>query len=115
MGIEIEAQDHNEVTQIRTRELQQENTEKLEQIIPIVETLDEVSLPTIENNTEQIKNMVVNNIENQTDLNEIANILNNITKGITELKKSNTRIANAVKKNTERIDELYKKYGELNG
>jgi len=115
MGVEIEIQTHEEVAQLRTREIQQENTQKLEQIIPTVEAIDSVDLPTIEQNTNQIKNMVFNNIDQQTDLDEIADMLNTISKGIVEIKKSNTRITNAIKKNTERIDELYKKYGELDG
>lgn len=118
MGIEIEAQDHTEVMQVRSRELQLENTEKLEQIIPVVQTIDEVDLQAMESNTNDIKDMIVTNIDNQTDLDKINEQLNRLTKGMTELKKANTRLTNSVKDLSETMQDFINnvnKIGDTNG
>lgn len=115
MGVHIEAQHNEEVIQIRSRELQLENTEKLEQIIPVVETIDEVDLPTIESNTHEIKDMLINNIDNQANLDDILDAINLSVKGITELKKANTRLSNTVKEMGKQIEELSKKFGDIDG
>ena len=112
MGVEIEAQDNAELMHIRSRELQLENTEKLEQIIPIVETISDVDLQNIESNTNDIKDMIITNIDNQTDLDKIADVLEKTTKGITEVKKSITRLTNTVKEMNEKIEKLE---GDING
>lgn len=112
MGVHIEAQDNSEVIQIRSRELQLENTEKLEQMIPIVETIENVDLNAIESNTNDIKDMIINNIDEQIDLNDIADALNKTNKGITELKKSMTRLSNTVKEMNEKLEKFD---GDING
>lgn len=115
MGVHIEAQYNEEVMQVRSRELQLENTEKLEQIIPVVETIDEIDLPTIESNTHDIKDMIINNIDNQANLDDILDAINLAVKGITELKKANTRLSNTVKEMNKQIDELNEKFGDTDG
>ncbi len=106
MGVEIEAQNHSEVMQVRSRELQLENTEKLEYMIPIVESIEEVDLQNVESNTNEIKDMIVNNIDNQVDLDVLADSLEKTNKGITELKKSITRLSNSMKEMSEKLDKL---------
>ena len=106
MGIEIEAQDNSEVMQVRSRELQLENTEKLEQIIPIVDTINDIDLQAIESNTNDIKDMIVTNIDEQIDLNEINNQVTQLSKGITELKKAHTRLNNSVKDLSKQIQNI---------
>lgn len=112
MGVHFEAQDNSEVIQVRSRELQLENTEKLEQMIPIVETIDSVDLNAIESNTNDIKDMIINNIDEQVDLNDIADALNKVAKGMTELKKSTTRLSNTIKDISEKLEKLD---GDING
>ena len=114
MGVHIEAQDNAELVQIRSRELQMENTEKLDNIIPIVETIDNVDLNTMENNTNEIKDMIVNNIDNQANLDDIAQELTKISKSVTELKKSNTRLMNSFKEMKNIFDEFQKQFGDIN-
>lgn len=114
MGVHIEAQDHNEVMQIRSRELQMENTQKLNEIIPVVQSIDEVNLPQMENHTKEIKDMIVNNIDNQIDLDDINDNINRLSKQITEVKKSQTRLNNSFKALSDKIDEAIKQFGDLN-
>lgn len=115
MAVHIEAQDNAELVQIRSRELQMENTEKLDNIIPIVETIDSVDLNTMESNTNEIKDMIVNNIDNQANLDDIAKELTKISKSMTELKKANTRLTNSLKEMKNTIDEYQKKFGDIDG
>lgn len=115
MAVHIEAQDNAELVQIRSRELQMENTEKLDNIIPIVKTIDSVDLNTMESNTNEIKDMIVNNIDNQANLDDIANELTKISKSMTELKKANTRLTNSLKEMKNTIDEYQKKFGDIDG
>lgn len=114
MGVHIEAQDHNEVMQVRSRELQMENTQKLNEIIPVVQSIDEVNLPQMENHTKEIKAMIVNNIDNQVDLDDINDNINRLSKQITEVKKSQTRLNNSLKTLSDKIDEAVKQFGDLN-
>lgn len=106
MAVHIEAQENEEVMQIRSRELQLENTERLDQMVPIVETIGEVNLQQLESNTQDIKDMVTTNLDEQVDLNDLMESMNKLVKGITELKKSNTRLQNSVKDLEARIVEL---------
>ena len=59
MAIEMEGQSQKETEAIRTREIQQENMEKLNLVNDMV---DNISLDGIETNTEIIKDVVLNNI-----------------------------------------------------
>ena len=106
MAVHIEAQESEEVMQIRSRELQLENTERLDQMVPIVETIGEVNLQQLESNTQDIKDMVTTNLDEQVDLDDLMESMNKLVKGITELKKSNTRLQNSVKDLEARIVEL---------
>lgn len=102
MGIEIEGQSVDEAKHIRTRELQKDNMEKLNDINEMV---DNINLDGIESDTKTIKDMVINNLENQTNLDDISESLEKITKGITDIKRSQTNL-------NKKINEIQDKVGE---
>lgn len=97
MGIHLEVQDEQEVIQLRSRELQLENTEKLENIMPIVETINEVDLNKIETSTSEIKNIVSSNLEDQPDLQDILKEIQKINKNIGTVKSQITKLSKEVK------------------
>lgn len=99
MGIELETQTHEEVMQIRSRELQMDNTEKLNNIMPIVESIDEVNLPQIESDASDIKEIVVQNLEEQANLDDINDSIDKINKSISTVKGQVTKLS-------KKIDEL---------
>lgn len=102
MGVHIETQDDTELMQVRSRELQLENTAKLEEIIPVVETIDDnigaVDLPSIESNTSEIRDMVKQNLHDQIDLNDIYAKLEKVEKSNIEIKKAITRLSKKIDK-----------------
>lgn len=102
MGIEMEGQTSEEVQHIRTREVQKENMEKLENVTDMV---DNLNIDIIESNTEDIKNMVTDNLENQTNLDDISETLEKITKGITDIKRNQTNLK-------KKINDIQEKVGE---
>lgn len=102
MGIEMEGQSSNEVQHIRTREVQKENIEKLNTVTNMV---DNLNIDMIESNTEDIKNMVTNNLENQTDLDDISDTLDKIAKGISDIKRSQTNLNKKINDIQERVGE----------
>ncbi len=103
MGIHLEVQDEQEVMQLRSRELQLENTEKLENIIPIVETINEVDLNKIETSTSEIKNIVSNNLEDQPDLQDILKEIQKINKNIGTVKSQITKLSKEVKEIAKQV------------
>ncbi|WP_296846969.1 hypothetical protein [uncultured Methanobrevibacter sp.] len=105
MGVEIEAQNKSEVMQLKARELQQESVEKLNDIIPVVNDIENVDFQKIANDTSNIQDIVSQNLEDQVDLDKMYDAVITISKGITEIKKSNTRLSNAVKETQAKLDE----------
>lgn len=103
MGIHLEVQDEQEVIQLRSRELQLENTEKLENIMPIVETINEVDLNKIETSTSEIKNIVSSNLEDQPDLQDILNEIQKINKNIGTVKSQVTKLSKEVKEIAKQV------------
>lgn len=103
MGIHLEVQDEQEVIQLRSRELQLENTEKLENIMPIVETINEVDLNKIETSTSEIKNIVSSNLEDQPDLQDILNEIQKINKNIGTVKSQITKLSKEVKEIAKQV------------
>ena len=99
MGVQIEVQDHTEVMQIKSRELQLENTEKLNNLTPIVESIGDVNLSQIESDASDIKNIVIQNLDEQTDLDEIHEAIEKINKNISILKGQ-------VTKTSKKIDQI---------
>ena len=103
MGIHLEVQDEQEVIQLRSRELQLENTEKLENIMPIVETINEVDLNKIETWTSEIKNIVSSNLEDQPDLQDILKEIQKINKNIGTVKSQITKLSKEVKEIAKQV------------
>lgn len=103
MGIHLEVQNEQEVIQLRSRELQLENTEKLENIMPIVETINEVDLNKIETSTSEIKNIVSSNLEDQPDLQDILEEIQKINKNIGTVKSQITKLSKEVKEIAKQV------------
>ena len=92
MGVEIEGQSESEVKQIRSRELQLESVDKLNNMIPIVNTLDNIDLEKVESQTAEIKNIVSQNLEDQPNIEDIIEKINALNKEVKGLKKSTTQL-----------------------
>ena len=105
MGVHLEVQDEREVIQLRSRELQMENTEKLDTLIPVVETINNVDLNKIENSTTEIKNIVSNNLEDQVNLDDILKEIQKVNKNVSSLKGQITKL----NKKVEEIENKVKK------
>lgn len=105
MGVQIEVQDHTEVMQIKSRELQLENTEKLNNLTPIVESIGDVNLSQIESDASDIKNIVVQNLDEQTDLDEIHESIEKINKNISILKGQVTKTSKKIDQIIEILNE----------
>ena len=111
MGVHIEAQTDNEFKQIKARELQQENLAKLDRMVPVVENLENINLDVVENNTQAIKNVVMENLENQPNIDEVMEKIDGIEKkvqaikkNITEIKKKNTQINKELKEINKKLE-----------
>ena len=102
MGVELEGQSFDRVRQIRVQETQQENIEKLNQVTDMV---DNINIDGIESDTKTIKNVVMNNLENQTNLDDISNALDKVVQGITDIKRNQTNL-------NKKINEIQEKVGE---
>ena len=89
MGFEMEVQDEIEFRQVRARELQLDNTDKLNELS---DALNDVDLSNIESNTNDIKSFVITNLENQTDLDDIYQVINKIAQGISDIKRNQTNL-----------------------
>lgn len=108
MPVHIEAQSEEEVRQVRSRELQLESVEKLNNMIPIVNTLDNVDLEKVEKQTDQIKEIVNQNLEEQPNIEEITKQINALTKEVKNLKKSATQL----KKTLSELKKILKEINE---
>lgn len=89
MGFEMEVQDEIEFRQVKARELQLDNTDKLNELS---DTLSDVDLSNIESNTNDIKSFVITNLENQTDLDDIYQVINKVAQGIADIKRNQTNL-----------------------
>jgi len=102
MAIEFEAQTKEEHQGIKTREIQQESVEQLNQVTDLV---NNVSFDNIEKDSQIIKQIVTANLENQTNNDDLAEKLDKITQGISDIKRSQTNI-------NKKINEIQEKIGE---
>lgn len=109
MGVHIEAQDEEEMKQLRSRELQLESIEKLNEVIPVVNSLDSVNFEQIEMQTHAIKEIVDQNLEEQPNLEVITNSIDGLANEIKGLKKSLTQTKTALTKIQKSLNELNKK------
>ena len=105
MGVQIEVQDHTEVMQIKSRELQLENTEKINNLTPIIESIGDVNLSQIESDASDIKNIVTQNLDEQTDLDEIHESIERINKNISTLKGQVTKTSKKIDQIIEILDK----------
>lgn len=102
MGIEMEGQSFDEVKDIRTRETQKENIKKLNEVTDMI---DNINIDGVETDTKVIKNIVMNNLEKQANLDDISQSLDKVAQGISDIKRSQTNI-------NKKINELQEKIGE---
>lgn len=106
MGVEIEVQEQGEFAQVKSRELQIENTEKLNNLIPIVETINEVNLSQIESNTNEIKNIVNDNLNDQPNLEDVLDAVDKLNKNISSLKGQVTKLSKKVESIEQKVQEV---------
>lgn len=102
MGIEIEGQTRDEHQQIKTREIQKESVEKLNQVNDMI---DNINIDGVIQDTKVIKEVVMNNLENQTDIDDVSNDLTKVLQGIADIKRSQTNL-------NKKINEIQDKIGE---
>lgn len=102
MAIEIEGQTSNEVEQIRRREAQKESIERLNQVTDMV---DNINIDGIEEDTKTIRRVVMDNLENQTDLDDLSSTLDKIAQGIADIKRNQTNL-------NKKINDIQNKVGE---
>lgn len=103
MGVHIETQDNDVLKQVRAREMQLENTEKLD---IITEAVDNINLDNIESTTNEIKDIVVNNLEEQIYLDDLLILMEKISQGISDIKRNQTNINKKIKNLQEAVDNL---------
>ena len=106
MGVHLEVQREDEVMHLRSRELQMENTKKLNDIIPIVETINDIDLNQIENDTSEIKNIVSKNLEEQPNLDELLENMDKIAKGLSSIKGQLTKLSKKMDDFNKQIEGL---------
>ena len=102
MAIEMEGQDSDELKHIRTREIQQENMTKLKEVSDMIDT---INIDGIESDTKTIKNVVFNNLENQTNLDDISEKIDKLIQGISDIKRSQTNLNKKIKDIQEKVGE----------
>lgn len=102
MGVEFEPQTLEEKKQIRTREIQRESVDKLDQVTDLI---DNIGFDNIESDTQLIKEVVVNNLENQANNDDIYEKLEKISQGISDVKRSQTNL-------NKKINEIQEQIGE---
>ena len=102
MGVEIEVQGDKEYAQVKSRELQLDSVSKLSEISDMV---DNIHVDVIEEDTKTIKNIVVNNLENQTNLDDIVETLNKVSQGISDIKRNQTNL-------NKKLNDIQEKIGE---
>lgn len=96
MAIHLETQNEQEVIQVRSREIQLENTQKLNDIIPVINDIESADLQQIESNTSEIKDIVNKNLENQPDIVELYDLMNDLNKNLSNIKGQITKLSNKV-------------------
>lgn len=93
MGVEIEAQNESEVRQIKARETQLENMKRLNDL---TETINDINIDNIEYTTNDIKDLLVTNLDEQTNLDDIFDAVKDIAKEVSSIKKSQTNVVKKV-------------------
>lgn len=102
MGIEFEAQTKEEHQAIKTRELQQESVEQLNQVSDLV---NDINFDNIQQDSQVIRQIVTTNLENQVNNDDLDAKLDKIAQGISDVKRSQTNL-------NKKINEIQEKIGE---
>lgn len=102
MGFEIEGQNQKEYQEIKSREHQLENISKINEVIDMV---DNINMDDVLQDTTIIKNIVTENLENQTNLDDVIEAINKVNKGITDIKRSQTNLNKKIKELEDKIGE----------
>ncbi len=102
MGVEMEGQYLDEYKNIRTREKQQESISKLDNVVDMV---DNLNIDGIETDTQVIKEVVLNNLEHQTNLDDILDSINKVSQGIADIKRSQTNLNKKIKDIQDKVGE----------
>lgn len=105
MGVHIEAQDADDLKQIRAREMQLESVQKLNNI---TDSIDNINLDNIETTTNDIRSMVETNLEQQPDLNELLTSINKIAQSVTDIKRNQTNL-------NKKINDIQDSVNQING
>lgn len=103
MGVHIEAQDNEALQQIRAREIQLENIDKLD---IITDAVDNINIEPIENATNEIKEIVQNNLEEQPNLDELLTTMHKIAQGVVDIKRNQTNLNKKINDIQSTIDDL---------
>lgn len=98
----MEGQSAETHQKIKNRELQQESIRKLNEVSDLV---DNINIDSIEMDTSEIKNMVYNNLESQTNIDDIAESIDKISKGISDIKRNQTNMNKKLKELQEKVGE----------
>lgn len=98
----MEGQSAETHQKIKNRELQQESIRKLNEVSDLV---DNINIDNIEMDTSEIKNMVYNNLESQTNIDDIAESIDKISKGISDIKRNQTNMNKKLKELQEKVGE----------
>lgn len=109
MAIHIEAQDSSELKQIRAREIQVESVQKLNDI---TDSIENINIDNIESTTNDIKNIVENNLEAQPNLDELLTSINKIAQGVTDIKRNQTNLNKKINDIQDTVDQIN---GDNNG
>lgn len=98
----MEGQSAETHQKIKNRELQQESIKKLNEVSDLV---DNINIDNIELNTNEIKDMVYNNLENQTNIDDLASDISKIVQGISDIKRNQTNMNKKLKELQEKVGE----------
>lgn len=96
LAIHLETQNEQEVIQVRSREMQLESVQKLNDLIPVVNDMNEINLQQIESDTSQIKEIVNKNLEDQPDISELYDLISDLNKNLSNIKGQITKLSNKV-------------------
>lgn len=106
MAIHIEPQEEQEVMQIRSRELQLDSIQKMEEMVPVVENINNINFDKIESDTNEIKDIVVNNLDDQPDISELLDMMKEVSKSISTMKGQITKVSNKVTELSNSVEDL---------
>lgn len=116
MGVHIEAQHEAEYNQVKAREKQQDSIEKLEAIIPVVadtqQVLNNVDLEQVSNDNTVIKDVVVRNLEEQTDIDEISTTIESLSKKVNNINKKLNTMNKSLNEMKDTLNKLNEKLGD---